>query len=935
MSTPLSKKVLLVGWDAADWKVITPLMDAGKMPNLQKFADSGVVGNLSTLYPVLSPMLWTSIATGKRANKHGIHGFAEPDPETGGVRPVTSLGRKTKAIWNILNQQGKRSNVVSWWPSYPAEPINGVMVSNNVQTAVGAIDKPWPLPNASVHPERLRKSIAELRVHPGEITGEQLLPFVPAAEEIDQTDDTRLAGIAKLLAECASVHSAATGIMQLEPWDFMAVYFDTIDHFSHGFMKYHPPQLPWISDKDFELYQNVINTTYEFHDLMLGTLMQLAGDDTTIIIVSDHGFHPDHLRPRELPNEPAGPAEEHRPFGMFAALGPGIKKDELVFGASLLDITPTILTLLGIPIGRDMDGKPLVMAMEGANPTYIDSWDDVEGDDGCHPAELNMNFVDAHESLQQLIDLGYIDGPGESQQETTDNTVKELRYNLARDLFGARKYREAIPLFEKLWESNVDESRFGLKLFDCLLATQQNSKARAVLELIIERKNDYSKQSEKKLSDLLGAYEEKNIKVDELNEKELRKIQKLRRNASTNVATLAYLSARLLYAEGQYVNALSELEKAEQIQTHNIPALLQTRGEILMAMSQWVGAINVFHEILELDPVNPVAQLSLCRCYLSQRDKSQQALDAATTCLGLAYHNPRAHFLCGVSLQRLGRVQEARDAFETAVSQNPVFPVAHRRLAQLYRFWLRNNTKAEKHSELAELAKKRMSDFKAGKNMQSFSEEPIDENLSVSLSDLSCTENLGELPGNGIVVVSGLPRSGTSMMMQMLEAGGVPILTDQVRKADNDNPRGYYEHEWIKKITSDSSWLKHSRGKAVKIVAQLLPNLRQGEHYRVVFMERPLKSVIASQEKMLDRLGRKGSQLSDTKLAQTYVQQVDGVRKVLAEYQDQVHILSIKYSDALDNPGRVAAQVNTFLGGGLDEQAMAKTIDSDLRNQCL
>ena len=94
MSSPLTKKVLLVGWDdAADWKVITPLMDAGKMPNLQKFADGGVIGNLSTLYPVLSPMLWTSIATGKRANKHGIHGFAEPDPDTGNVRPVTSLGR--------------------------------------------------------------------------------------------------------------------------------------------------------------------------------------------------------------------------------------------------------------------------------------------------------------------------------------------------------------------------------------------------------------------------------------------------------------------------------------------------------------------------------------------------------------------------------------------------------------------------------------------------------------------------------------------------------------------------------------------------------------------------------------------------------------------------------------------------------------------------
>jgi len=932
MTSPLSKKILLVGWDAADWKVITPLMDAGKMPNLQKFADGGVVGNLSTLYPVLSPMLWTSIATGKRADKHGIHGFAEPDPETGGVRPVTSLGRKTKAIWNILNQQGLRSNIVSWWPSYPAEPINGVMVSNNYQNAVDSVDKPWPLPKASVHPERLRKSMAELRVHPAEITGEQLLPFVHGAADIDQSKDTRLQGIAKLLAECASVHSAATGIMQLEEWDFMAVYYDTIDHFSHGFMKYHPPQLPWIKDEDFELYQNVINTTYQFHDLMLGTLMHLAGEDTTIVIVSDHGFHPDHLRPKELPNEPAGPAEEHRPFGMFAALGPGIKKDELVFGASLLDITPTILTLLGLPIGRDMDGKPLLTAMDTVTPAYVDSWDDIPGEDGSHPAELNMNFVDAHESLQQLVDLGYIDELDESQQTTTDNTVRELRYNLARDLFGARKYREAIPLFEELWEMYPDESRFGLKIFDSLLATQQMKRARETLELIAERKKTYSRLAEKELKELIDTHESKNITIEDLDDKELRKLQKLRRNASTNFATLAYLSARLLYSEGQYENALTELKKAEEIQTHNIPALLQTRCEILMAMGKWINAIDTCHKILELDPVNPGAQLNLCRCYLSQRGKSQQALDAVTTSLGLIYHNPRAHYLRGVALHRLDRTHEARDAFETAIAQNPNMPLAHRRLSQLYRLWLRNNAKADEHATLAKQARQRIADFKAGKYDSPPLDAAIDLSTTASLSDINCTENPGQLPENGIVVVSGLPRSGTSMMMQMLEAGGVSVLTDQARKPDNDNPRGYYEDERIKSIATDSSWVESSRGKAVKIVAQLLPNLRQGEHYRVLFMERPLKSVIASQDKMLERLNRNGGRLSENRLAETYLKQVDGVRKILSEHQKQIHILSVNYTEALNDPEKVAAQVNSFLGGGLNEQAMAETVDSGLRN---
>ena len=107
-----------------------------------------------------------------------------------------------------------------------------------------------------------------------------------------------------------------------------------------------------------------------------------------------------------------------------------------------------------------------------------------------------------------------------------------------------------------------------------------------------------------------------------------------------------------------------------------------------------------------------------------------------------------------------------------------------------------------------------------------------------------------------IIVVSGLPRSGTSLMMQMLAAGGVEVVTDHVRTADTDNPRGYYEFELVKKIKQDASWLPEARGKAVKMVSQLLYDLPAGEKYRIIFLERDLDEVLVSQEKMLERLGR-------------------------------------------------------------------------------
>ena len=130
MSESSRPKIVLIGWDAADWKIADPLLAAGKMPNLQRLITSGARGNLTTLSPALSPMLWTSIATGKRPFRHGILGFTEPDPRTPcGVRPVSAHSRSTRALWNILQLAGIRSNVTAWWPAFPAEPISGCMVS--------------------------------------------------------------------------------------------------------------------------------------------------------------------------------------------------------------------------------------------------------------------------------------------------------------------------------------------------------------------------------------------------------------------------------------------------------------------------------------------------------------------------------------------------------------------------------------------------------------------------------------------------------------------------------------------------------------------------------------------------------------------------------------------------------------------------------------
>ena len=186
----------------------------------------------------------------------------------------------------------------------------------------------------------------------------------------------------------------------------------------------------------------------------------------------------------------------------------------------------------------------------------------------------------------------------------------------------------------------------------------------------------------------------------------------------------------------------------------------------------------------------------------------------------------------------------------------------------------------------------------------------------------------GELPT--VVVVSGLPRSGTSMMMKMLEAGGIPPLTDKQRTADADNPKGYYEFERVKQLDKgDSDWLPQAEGKAVKIISALLKHLPPTYHYKVIFMERHMPEILASQHKMLVRRQEEADKVDDEQMAALFQKHVSETKKWLAA-QPNFELLSIHYSDVLQDGWPQIQAVNQFLSGHLDEKAMANVVDPDL-----
>ena len=180
-----------------------------------------------------------------------------------------------------------------------------------------------------------------------------------------------------------------------------------------------------------------------------------------------------------------------------------------------------------------------------------------------------------------------------------------------------------------------------------------------------------------------------------------------------------------------------------------------------------------------------------------------------------------------------------------------------------------------------------------------------------------------------VIVVSGLPRSGTSMMMKMLEAGGLPVLTDNIRVANEDNPQGYYEFERVKKLPEDTEWLDQAVGKVVKIITQLLIKLPDSHSYRVLMMRRSIPEILASQAKMLERRGEAGGEVDDAEMTALFEKHLVQVYAWM-DKQPNVEYIDVSYNQALADPIPTVKKIRAFLGGDLDAVAMAQVVDPDL-----
>ncbi|HEV8335783.1 MAG TPA: alkaline phosphatase family protein [Candidatus Polarisedimenticolia bacterium] len=428
-------RLLVIGLDAADWEIIDPLVGAGRMPAMKRLVDSGVRAGMRSYNPMISPLLWTTVATGKGPDLHGVADFSVIEKATGNKVPIGSRYRKVKSLWNIASDLGRSAGIVAWWASYPADHLDGILVSDRV-AALSMLPNREGLagrPGHTYPPGYLKEILPKLAL-PRQVSLEEVRRFAdvtpaeyqagldwiahpPAApktkkENIPPQDPVGL--LIKILTAARNYQAIALDLAGRR-FDLTAVYFEGIDLVGHRFQHYLPPKMAMVSAEEFQKFHRVVTEYYVYQDELLGDLIRRAGPETTVMILSDHGFKAGARRMEGiLPFTVDQPVEWHREEGIFVLSGPGAARRARQDSVTLFDVAPTVLALLGLPVPSDMPGAVLAEAIDPAflakfPPQHVPTYEGVGAPRETEEASGSSEEVSA-EMMAQLRALGYVGG---------------------------------------------------------------------------------------------------------------------------------------------------------------------------------------------------------------------------------------------------------------------------------------------------------------------------------------------------------------------------------------------------------------------------------------------------------------------------------------------------------------------------------------------
>jgi Flp pilus assembly protein TadD len=440
-----ARRLIIVGVDGGDWMNLRPLIDAGKLPNFARLEHDGATGPLRSEEPMLSPLLWTTMATGRLPEQHGVLNFTAVDPKTGARAPVSRHNRKVDAFWNMLSDYNHSVDIIGWLATDPAEAVNGVMITDKFGYLAYVPEDTSKAEDASVYPGKRRAEFAGLVTHADAVKDEELQRFVHlsraelATHRTTSNPNDPVNNLLHLYASTRTYEKLAGHLLQHDRPDVLAVYFEWVDAVSHLFMLHTPPRLPDVPQKEYDSYKDVVEQAYIVQDEVLGDIMQHMDERTVLMVISDHGFKSGAARLKNRPEIWAGNAALwHRPDGIVAFYGAGVKKGARIEGASIRDVAPTVLALMGLPRADDMSGHAITSPFD----------DDVTKTFSTeHVATLDKKREDATagtasgasaETMKKLEALGYLN---------PDNP--DALHNLGQRYQQKGEYQKAIENYKK------------------------------------------------------------------------------------------------------------------------------------------------------------------------------------------------------------------------------------------------------------------------------------------------------------------------------------------------------------------------------------------------------------------------------------------------------------------------------------------------------
>jgi thioredoxin-like negative regulator of GroEL len=491
----------------------------------------------------------------------------------------------------------------------------------------------------TVFPPALAADLADLRMSAAELTADDLRFWMPRADVPALAGDRRVAVLADLIARAASRHAAATACLEDIPWRFAAVSMPGLSRISGLFA-------PWHGSDAGAPFDQVVRAAYVFHDMMLGALIALAGPQTTVIVASHQGDALD------------GDAQ-FRP-GLFAMAGPGVRRDAIHYGASVLDIAPTVLHLFGQPAQDAMAGRVLVRALDGAPPE----------------APRTLAEARAPEAPQT--------GPLADLRKRGD----------AKSRIAAGQHVDAVPLLEALILDAPHDQSLHHDLINCRLALHRPDLAMAALNAMFDAKK-------RDAPGALAQWRALDAREAPLNPAEAARKAELWKRSRSNLAGMAQLRARILLAQGDAEAALAILTPAVEAKVNVPPAVIRMRVDCLRRLGRLGDAEAEARRMLDLDPDGAEAALAVAGTLYDRQDW-QGAADMALKAVRLRYYLPAAHLLYGGAIFRCGHADLAADALKVAVAQDPGLTAAWARLALLHAGPLADPDAAETYAATAQ-----------------------------------------------------------------------------------------------------------------------------------------------------------------------------------------------------------------------------------------